>query len=187
QREHSVIDGLVALLRAGRSPRRILDTIQVAAAQVLLETGHADNFSMAQHGYEYCNTLGWFYDTFQHPHRLKLLFVAASFINHAAEHVAIAPNNGARTIKPVAGSESWTERQTLDRLSAALLALRSDEAVDLTASYLKSGFERGPLVQTLADAACTVGNDPHNQELGVCLLEDYGHTRAHDRDRLLLA
>ena len=187
QREHSVIDALVALLKAGRGPRRLLDAIQVAAAQVLLETGHPDNFSMAQHGYEYCNTLGWFYDTFQHPHRLKLLFVAASFINHAAEHVAITPNNGARTIKPVAGAESLSPGQLLERLSAALLALRPDEAVDTTAAYLKAGFERAPLVQALADGACTVGNDPHNQELGVCLLEDYAHTRAHERDRLLLA
>jgi hypothetical protein len=187
QREHSVIDALVALLKAGRGPRRILDAIQVAAAQVLLETGHPDNFSMAQHGYEYCNTLGWFYDTFQHPHRLKLLFVAASFINRAAEHVAITPNNGRRAIAPPKGSEALGSHQLLERLQTALLALRPDEAVDLTAACLKTGVERAALVQVLADAACKIGNDPHNQELGLCLLEDYLHTRAHDRDRLLLA
>ena len=27
----------------------------------------------------------------------------------------------------------------------------------------------------------------HNQEIGLGLLEDYGHSRAHDRDTLLLA
>jgi hypothetical protein len=32
-----------------------------------------------------------------------------------------------------------------------------------------------------------MGNDPHNQELGLCTLEDYLKTQAHDRDRLLLA
>src|SRR6185295_13523623 len=68
QEEPAVIEALVALLRAGRAPRRILDAIQVAAAQVILDTGNPNNFSMAQHGYEYCNTLGWFYDTFDHPH-----------------------------------------------------------------------------------------------------------------------
>src|SRR5881628_3016833 len=98
QREWSVIEALVALLKAGRSPRRILDAIQVASAQVILETGAPNNFSMSQHGYEYCNTLGWFYDTFEHPHRLKLLFVAASFINRAAEHQANTPDNGRRAI-----------------------------------------------------------------------------------------
>jgi len=42
-------------------------------------------------------------------------------------------------------------------------------------------------VQTLATAACKIGNDPHNQELGLCLLEDYLRTHAAGRDRLLLA
>src|SRR2546428_707751 len=37
QREFSVIEALVALLKAGRSARSILDAIQIAAAQVILE------------------------------------------------------------------------------------------------------------------------------------------------------
>src|SRR5215475_12348123 len=187
QREPSVIDALVALLEAGRGPRRILDAIQVASAQVLLETGHPNNFSMSQHGYEYCNTLGWFYDTFAHPHRLKLLFVAASFINHAADHVANTPDNGRRAITPPLGAETLSARPLLARLDEALLALQADDAVGLTAAYLTAGFDRSLLVQTLATAACKLGNDPHNQELGLCLVEDYLRTTANDRDRLLLA
>jgi len=187
QREPSVIEALVGLLKAGRGARRILDAIQIASAQVILETGHPNNFSMAQHGYEYCNTLRWFYDTFEHPRRLPLLFVAASFINRASEHQANTPDNGRRAITPPKGAESLSQRQLLERLEETLLALRADEAVDLTAAYLKSGLDRAPLVQTLATAACKLGNDPHNQELGLCLLEDYLHTTATDRDRLLLA
>jgi hypothetical protein len=187
QREPSVIEALVALLRAGRSPRRILDAIQVASAQVILETGHPNNFSMAQHGYEYCNTLGWFYDTFTHPHRLKLLFVAAAFINRAADHQASTPDNGRRAISPPPGVAALSSRQLLDRLDGSLLALQVDETVALTAAYLGAGFDRAALIQVLATAACKLGNDPHNQELGLCLLEDYLHTTAADRDRLLLA
>jgi hypothetical protein len=187
QREPSAINAIVALLKAGRDPRRILDAIQIAAAQVLLETGAPNNYSMSQHGYEYCNTLGWFYDTFQHPHRLKLLFVAASFINHAAEHQRDTPDNGARTISTPPGADALGARQLLARLEKTLVELRADEAVDLTFAYCKAGLERAPLVQTLASAACKTGNDPHNQELGLCTLEDYLNTRAHDRDRLLLA
>jgi len=186
-RELAVIEALVALLRGGRSPRRILDVIQVAAAENILETGAPNNFSMSQHGYEYCNTLGWFFDTFEHPHRLKLLFVAASFIQHAAEHQRDTADNGPRTIAPPAGSSAWPAARVLTELERALLALRPDEAVDLTAAYLASGADRAPLVETLASGATIVGNDPHNQELGLCLLEDYAHTRAHGRERLLLA
>jgi hypothetical protein len=67
------------------------------------------------------------------------------------------------------------------------VTLRPPEAVDLTFAYLKAGFDRAALVQTLATAATITGNDPHNQELGLSLLEDYARTQAHDRDRLLLA
>jgi hypothetical protein len=186
-REWSVIEALVALLKSGRSPRRILDAIQVAAAQVILDTGGFNNFSMSQHGYEYCNTVGWFFDTFDHPHRLKLLFVAASFINRGAEHQANTPDNGRRAITTPPGAASLSAGQLLERLESALLALRADESVDLTAFYLTAGFDRPALIQTLATAATKLGNDPHNQELGLCLLEDYLHTQAHDRERLLLA
>jgi hypothetical protein len=186
-REPSVINALVALLKAGRSPRRLLDAIQVASAQVILDTGEPNNFSMAQHGYEYCNTLGWFYDTFDHPHRLKLLFVAASFINHGSAHQADTPGNGRRALTSPAGADALPAAALLKRLLDALVALRADEAVDLTAVYLKSGFDRTPLLRTLADGAVIVGNDPHNQELGLCLLEDYRRSQAADRDRLLLA
>jgi hypothetical protein len=186
-RELAVIEALVALLRGGRSPRRILDAIQVAAAQNILETGAPNNFSMSQHGYEYCNTLAWFYDTFEHPHRLKLLFVAASFIQHAAEHQRDTADNGPRTIAPPPAAQAWPAGKLLAELERALVTLRPPEAVDLTFAYLKAGFDRAALVQTLASAATITGNDPHNQELGLSLLEDYARTQAHDRDRLLLA
>src|SRR6184192_4439047 len=187
QREWSMIEALVALLKSGRGPRRILDAVQVASAQVILDTGAPNNFSMSQHAYEYCNTLAWFYDNFEHPHRLKLLFVAASFVNRAAEHQANTPDNGPRTIAPPPGAEKLGAGQLLTRLEEALLALRPDEAVGLTAVYLKSGADRAPMVETLATAAAKVGNDPHNQELGLCLVEDYLKSRAADRERLLLA
>jgi hypothetical protein len=187
QREWSAIDAVVALLRAGRSPRWILDAIQVASAQVILETGAPNNFSMSQHGYEYCNTLAWFYDTFEHPHRLKLLFVATSFVNRAAEHQANTPDNGRRAIVTPPGADSLGPDALLERLEAALLALRPDEAVGLTAAYLKCGADRAALVQTLATGATKIGNDPHNQELGLCLIEDYLKSKAADRERLLLA
>ncbi|MGD9891430.1 MAG: hypothetical protein AB7R89_08970 [Dehalococcoidia bacterium] len=185
--EPAWIDRLVALLEAGKGPRRILDVIQIAAAQVLLETGHPNNFSMSQHGSEYCNTLRWFYDTFDHPHQLKLLFVAASFINQASHHQQDTPGNGAVPIRPPRAAAGLSPQRLLERLDEALIALRPDESVALTSVYLQSGNDRAPLLTTLAMAACKFGNDPHNQELGLSLIEDYRHSTAADRDRLLLA
>src|SRR5487761_2390581 len=82
--EPAYIEKLAALLRAGKGPRQILDVMQIAAAELVLETRIDTNFSMPHHCYEYCNTLGWFYDNFDHGLRLKLLFVAGSFLNRAA-------------------------------------------------------------------------------------------------------
>jgi hypothetical protein len=188
-REHepAYIHHLVALLQAGKGPRQILDVIQVAAAQAILETGHPHNFSMPQHGYEYCNTLRWFYDTFDHPHQLKLLFVAAAFINRASFHQANTPGNGAGPIRAPRGSAALSQQQLLQRIDDAIIALDPDAAVAWTAAYLRGGFDRAPLVQTLALTAAKFGNDPHNQEIGLCLIEDYLHSTAPDRARLLLA
>ena len=61
--EPASIDLIVALVKAGKGLRQIIDTIQVASAQVILETGNPNNYSMAQHSYEYCNNVRWFFDT----------------------------------------------------------------------------------------------------------------------------
>ena len=185
--EPAYIDLIVALVKAGKGLRQIIDTIQVASAQVILETGEPNNFSMAQHSYEYCNNVRWFFDTFQHPHRLKLLFVAAAFVTRASHHQRHTPDNGPDKIATPRGAETMSQEQMLHRLDEALLALRAGEAVNWTAAYLKAGHDRRALVEELATAAAKMGNDPHNQELGVCLLEDYAHSTAEDRDRLLLA
>src|SRR5205823_12628189 len=69
----------------------------------------------------------------------------------------------------------------------ALYALGAEGSVVFLWAFVRSDADRAPLIETLAMAACKVGNDPHNQELGLCLLEDHLKPRAADRDRLLLA
>jgi hypothetical protein len=133
------------------------------------------------------NTMGWFFDNFEHPHRVKLLYVACSFVHQAAGWVRDTPGNAWNDAAAPANAGALTAVQILERLDAAQMTLKTDESVAWTRAYLAAGHDRAPLVQTLALAAVKEGNDPHNQEIGLCLLEDYGHTRAHDRDTLLLA
>ena len=96
----SYIHAITGLLQAGRSPKKILDTIQIAAAQVVLEAGEPENFGMPQHCYEYTNTLAWFYNRFTHRHRTKLLYVAGSFVNQASMKLRNTPGNGRRCCAP---------------------------------------------------------------------------------------
>ena len=95
---------ITGLLQSGRSPKKILDTIQIAAAQVVLEAGEPENFGMPQHCYEYTNTLAWFYGRFMHRHRTKLLYVAGSFVNQAAMKLRNTPGNGRPLLRAPAGS-----------------------------------------------------------------------------------
>jgi len=187
QHEPAYIDKISALLLAGKSPRRIIDAIQLAAAQVVLETDGPNNFSMPQHTYEYCNTLGWFYDNFAHPQRLKLLYVAGSMVNQAAWNQRgsgwLKPNRIAapRAVERLSGG------QIIERLEASLAALDPPEAAAWTKAYLDTGEDRSRLVERLALMAARIGNDPHNQEIPQCMLEDYGKNQCRDRERLLLA
>jgi hypothetical protein len=154
---------------------------------VVLAAESDTNFSLPQHCYEYCNTLGWFYDNFDHKQRLKLLYVAASFLNQNAWHQARTGD-----LKPVerhrpAGAERMTGTQLLERVETAITALDGQQSVAWTEAYLASGADPAALVRRLALVASRIGNDPHNQEIALCFLEDYGKNRAPGRERLLLA
>jgi hypothetical protein len=180
------IESISALLLAGKHPRHIVDVMQVAAAKVVLETGDPKNFSMAQHCYEYTNTLGWFFDRFDHPHRLKLLYVAGSFINQAATWVRNTPGNGEVEIKAPREAAGLPQHAMLDRLDDAMVRRDPRDSTAWVRAYLDAGYDSTPLVRTLGLGAAKQGNDPHNQELGLCFLEDFAKTTARDRDVLLL-
>ena len=80
-----------------------------------------------------------------------------------------------------------SQQDVLKRLDEAMMELKPAESVAWTRAYLAGGYDPQPLIQILALGAVKQGNDPHNQEIGLCLLEDYLHSTAHDRDQLLLA
>src|SRR6202790_2611293 len=187
QPEPGFLELLSKYLLAGKSPRRILAALQIADAQVVLETKGVNNFSLPQHCFEYLNTLGWFFDNFEHKHQVKLLYLAASYVNRAAWHQKGIGDAEPVTVRAASGADRLRPEQILDRVDAAVLALSGPDSVAWTQAYLESGADRKPLVQRLALLASRMGNDPHKQEIGQVLLEDYGKNQGWNRDRLLLA
>ena len=187
QPEPAYIPHLTALLKAGKDPRSVLDAIQLGAAQVVIETHGDINFSLPQHCYEYCNTLGWFWDNFEHPQRLKLLYLAAAYLNQNAWHQKLSGDLLAPRIEMPADTSRLGVDEMAARVEAATIALDAPKALGWTKAYLASGHDTAPLVRALAMAASRLGNDPHNQEIALCMLEDYGKNRSSDRGRLLLA
>jgi hypothetical protein len=175
------------LLKAGKDPRRILDAMQIAASQIVLQTTEPNDFSMPHHCYEYCNTLAWFFDNFDHPRRLRLIYLLASYLNRVAGHQKGINDVHSVATKPPSGADKLTAGQLLERVDAAVCALNGPESLAWTQAYLDNVADRGPLVQRIALAATKLGNDPHNQEIAQCMLMDFGTNQHADRDRLLLA
>jgi hypothetical protein len=184
--ETPALDMITGMLKAGRDPRRILDVFQLAVGQVVLETVKPENFNMPHHCYEYQNTLGWFYDNFDHPRRLRLLYVAACFINRVSGHQQNLGDVNPFEVKAAPGASSMSAAQILERVDQSICALNGVEALSWTKAYCDSVSDRAPLVQTIALTACKLGNDPHNQEIAQCMLMDFGTNKQADRDQLLL-
>src|SRR5579872_252308 len=110
--EPAYLHVLTALLKAGKSPRRILDAFQVASAQVILETRGVNNFSLPQHCFEYLNVLAWHFDNFQHKQQIKLLYTAASYLNRAAWHQIGIDDAKPNKPKAPAGASKLSAAQT---------------------------------------------------------------------------
>ena len=185
--EPGIQEALSRLLLAGKGPRQILDVLQIGGAQILIETNDTLNFSIPQHCYEYLNTLGWFYDTFEHPQRLKLLYVATSYLNRNAWHSKQTRDDREVRAELPPGASSKSPAQMLEHIIAATIALDGPRAIAWTRAYLGASGDPQALTQQLAICASRIGNDPHNQELGQLLVEDYYKNRGFDRDRLLFA
>ncbi len=187
QPEPAYLDHITALLKAGKDPRSILDALQVGAAEVVIATHNDLNFSLPQHCYEYCNTLGWFWDNFDHPQRLKLLYLATAYLNQAAWHQKLTGDLVAVDIGAPAAAAGMNADQLAERVEVATVALDAPQAVAWTQAYLDSGADPAKLVRALAMAASRLGNDPHNQEIALCMLEDFGKNKAPQRGRIALA
>ena len=185
--ETEYIKHITGFLLAGKDPRRIVDTIQIAAAEIELATQGASNFSMPMHCYEYCNTVGWFFDNFDDPRRLRFLYVAGAFVNCTAWHQKNTGELKRQVLHAPSGADRLSQQQLADRVEAAVCSLDGPEAVGWTEAYLERFADTAPLVQALALAATRLGNDPHNQEIAQCMLEDFAKSRSARRGRLLLA
>src|SRR6202035_1196902 len=121
--EPAYLEVLSRLLKTGKSPRRLLDALQVASAQVILETRGVNNFSLPQHCFEYLNTMAWYFDNFQHKQQLKLLYTATAYLNRAAWHQKGINDAEPNTPKAPAGASKLSGDEILNRLDQAMLAL----------------------------------------------------------------
>lgn len=169
---------LTALLRAGVSVRSIGDTLQIAAAELILRTTVPRQFTDAQHAFDYCNVANYWLRSTASPYQARVLYLMANFINDAAR--------ANKLLSPVPFAEV-TGAVSLEALDEAILAFDIPRATALARAWLASGGDRAAYQAAVAVTACKFQDDPHNQKITHSSFEEYSHNSTHLRDRLLIA
>jgi len=169
---------LTALLRAGTSMRSVGDTLQVAAAELILRTTVPRQFTDAQHTFDYCNVANYWLRSTSSPYQARVLYLMANFINDAAR--------ANKLFSPVPAEEVSGD-VSLAALDEAILAFDIPRATALAAAYVRSGADRAAYRAAVALTACKFQDDPHNQKITHSAFEEHAHNGTHLRDRLLVA
>ena len=177
---------LTTHLRAGASLKSLGDTIQVAAAELILRTTVPRQFTDAQHAFDYCNVANYWMRGTDNPYQARVLYLMANFVNDAARANKLYASVREREC---AGFDlsGRSPHELLRDLDEAILAYDVPRTTAVASAYLASGADRAAYQQAVALAACKFQDDPHNQKITHSTFEEYGHNSTPGRDRLLLA
>ena len=177
---------LTTHLRNGKSLTSLGDTIQIAAAELILRTTVPRNFTDGQHPFDYCNTANYWMRRTPSPYQARVLYLMANFVNDVARSNKLFTS---LIEKECAGFrlDDRTPQSLLVELDEAILAYDVPRTTAIADAYLRSGADRKAYQATVAIAACKFQDDPHNQKITHSTFEEYAHNSTHLRDRLLLA
>ncbi len=174
---------ITAHLKNGKSIQSLGDTIQLGAAELILRTTVARQFTNGQHPFDYCNVANNWMRNSKSPYKARILYLMANFINDVA-HENKLHELGHR------GRDRRLRRQRPDAAGAAraISTTRScrsttRKSTAVAHAYLKSGADRRPYMETVALCACRFQDDPHNQKITVSTFEEYGLNSTHLKDR----
>ncbi len=182
----TVWNQITAHLKNGKSIRSLGDAIQIGAAELILRTTVARQFTDGQHPFDYCNTANYWLRRTASPYQPRLLYLMANFVNDSARSNKLFSS----VIEEEGGGFDGAGRSPhslLTELDEAIMALDAPRTTALARAYLDSGADRRAYMSTVALAACKFQDDPHNQKISHSAFEEYAHNSTHRRDRLLLA
>lgn len=184
--QSAVWDAITAHLKAGVALRSLGDTIQIAAAELILRTTAPRTFTDGQHAFDYSNAANHFLRTSDNPYQARLLYLMASFVNDAAR--------ANKLFTPVIEDEcarfdlsGRTPSGLLAELDEAILAFDIARSTAVAKAYLDSGADLRPFQAAIALTACKFQDDPHNQKITLSAYDEHAQSGSHLRNRLLLA
>jgi len=182
----TVWNQITAHLKNGKSIRSLGDAIQIGAAELILRTTVARQFTDGQHPFDYCNTANYWLRRTESPYQPRLLYLMANFVNDSARSNKLFRSAVDEERGRFDGAGRSPEA-LLTELDDAIMALDAPRTTAVAAAYLDSGADRRAYMSTVALAACKFQDDPHNQKICHSAFEEYAHNSTHLRDRLLLA
>src|SRR5204862_301714 len=132
---------LTTHLRNGKSLTSLGDTIQIAAAELILRTTVPRNFTDGQHPFDYCNTANYWMRRTQSPYQARVLYLMANFVNDVARSNKLVTS---LIEKECAGFslDDRTPQSLLTELDEAILAYDVPRTTAIADAYLRSGADR---------------------------------------------
>jgi hypothetical protein len=173
-------------LKNGKSIQSLGDTIQLGAAELILRTTVARQFTNGQHPFDYCNVANNWLRNAKSPYKARILYLMANFINDVAHENKLVNSLIEDEIAGYDGA-GRSPQALLAELDDAIMSLDYARSTAVAHAYLKSGADRRPYMETVALCASRFQDDPHNQKITVSTFEEYGLNSTHLKDRLLMA
>jgi len=173
-------------LKNGKSLKSLGDTIQVGAAELILRTTVARQFTNGQHPFDYCNVANNWLRRTNNPYQARVLYLMANFVNDSAHENKLYKSVIEEEIAGYDGA-GRSPQALLRELDDAIMSLDYARSTAVAHAYLKTGADRRVYMETVALCACRFQDDPHNQKITVSTFEEYGQNSTHLKDRLLLA
>jgi hypothetical protein len=178
------------LFRRGCGLLDVSDGIAVGYQRYLMDVlEHPSAFTNPMHSFDYLNVVNHWIRTYDNPHQLKAVYMAARFVNDAIRFNAMFPRDPKAELQPRADFRSYADDVPLDRVLPALhetiMAQDAPRACALVDSYLDRTVERKELIETITYAACHFQNDPHVMRNCISSIEEWNANQTPRRDDIL--
>ncbi|MEI7710893.1 MAG: hypothetical protein WCI94_05640 [Rhodospirillales bacterium] len=182
----AVWNRITAYLQAGKSIRSLGDTIQIAAAELILRNVVPRKFTDGQHPFDYCNTANHWIRTSTSNYQPRILYLMANFVNDSSQANKWQTSGLAEELKGFDGG-GRSSRQLLTQLDESIMSFDIAGSTAVANAYLQSGANVQEYFSTVAVTASKFQDDPHNQKIAHSAFQEYENNSTHLKDRLLLA
>ena len=177
---------LTEYLTAGKSIRSLGDTIQIAAAELILRNVVPRKFTDGQHPFDYANTANHWIRTSTSPYQPRILYLMANFVNDSSQANKWHTSGLGEELKSFGGS-GRTPEHLLKQLDESIMSFDIAGSTAVANAYLQSGANVKDYFSSIAVTASKFQDDPHNQKITHSAIQEYENNSTHLKDRLLLA